>query len=206
MDETEARQLVYEQLAENSARSWGPRRLRERIASKGGVHLPRCAICLVSPSANTPDSRVGRDFISKVMHEVDPEGFALRHPLAKKGDIGAPQIQPTSGPNMEWTADGNDKLLALGLPIIGIKDTVTRFELLLRVVPQDRFKLAFAYLWLSVVKERGGWWSYLTPSLSRAQACAGFPLQKTSGDNAETVMVTGLVNALRSVGAGFDTS
>lgn len=158
MDEAEARQLVYKHLAEDSARKSGPRSIRERIASKDSVHLPRC----VSRTLNQRELRwhransyANRDFISKVMHEVDPEGFALRHPLAKKGDSEQP-APPVPGPNTQWSVDGHGELGSIGFPVFGVKDVVTRFELFLRVVPSNRPKLALAYLWLSTVKERGG--------------------------------------------------
>lgn len=87
------------------------------------------------------------------MRAHDKEGFARREPHAKK-------IHRTPlvalGPHDEWSADGHDKLSAIGFPVWGVRDKWSTKWLGLWTVPNNRLKLAIAYLYLSLVYELGG--------------------------------------------------
>lgn len=83
----------------------------------------------------------------------DPDGFKLREPAAKKVKRG---VLSSLGPHHEWSGDGHDKLTKLGFPIWGIRDKWSGKWLGLWVVPNNRYKDAIAYLYLSLVAELGG--------------------------------------------------
>ncbi|THH28069.1 hypothetical protein EUX98_g6112 [Antrodiella citrinella] len=156
--DTFKRQLVLDELERHPSRQAGPRRIRERIANATGVHLTR-------------------EFITNEMRAVDAEGFELRKPKTKKPRrTGLVSL----GPHHEWSADGHDKLSRIGFPIYGFRDVCTAKFLKLLALPNNRLKLAIAYLYLMVVKEQGG-----------------VPLQSTTDCGSETTLMYGLANALR---------
>ncbi|KAL0567778.1 hypothetical protein V5O48_014215 [Marasmius crinis-equi] len=158
MSEVEKRQLVADQLAKDPSRRKGPAIMKEAIAFDTGIHLTR-------------------DWIHDEMKLQDPEGFEERAPTAKK----IPRVQlVVLGPNHEWSGDGHDKLSAIGFPIWGIRDVWCGRWLGLWVVPNNRLKVAIAYLYLSLVYEMGG-----------------MPVQSTTDCGSETTRVFALANALR---------
>ena len=87
------------------------------------------------------------------MHAQDPAGFAQREPSAKKVHRG---VLISLGPHHEWSADGHDKLSAIGFPIWGVRDKWSGKWLGLWVVPNNRLKHSVAYLYLKLVAELGG--------------------------------------------------
>ena len=87
------------------------------------------------------------------MHLLDPEGFLRRHPTSKKKHRLALVVL---GPDFEWSCDGHDKLAKLGFPIWGIRDVWSGKWLGIWVVPNNRVKVAIAYLYLSLIKKLGG--------------------------------------------------
>lgn len=87
------------------------------------------------------------------MSLLDPEGFAIREPTAnKKRRVALKHI----GPHHEWSGDGHDKLAKIGFPIWGIRDCWSGKWLGLWVVPNNRYKVVIAYLYLKLVLELGG--------------------------------------------------
>ncbi|SRR6266481_2086425 len=99
-----------------------------------------------------------RDYVEMEMRLQDPEGFALRDPTAKKKHH-VPLV--VLGPHYEWSGDGHDKLSAIGYPIWGIRDVWSGKWLGLWVLPNNRLKLAIAYLYLSLVEELGGMYNLI---------------------------------------------
>ena|ERR1700722_912268 len=83
----------------------------------------------------------------------DPYGFDVREPSAKK-TFRQPLV--SIGIHHEWSADGHDKLSAIGFPIWGVRDKWSGKWLGLWVLPNNRLKLAVAYLYLSLIHELGG--------------------------------------------------
>jgi hypothetical protein len=82
-----------------------------------------------------------------------PDGFAKREPTAKKIPRGR---LFALGPHDIWSADGHDKLSALGLPIYGVRDVWSGMWLGLWVVPNNRLSVVVGYLFLKLVLELGG--------------------------------------------------
>lgn len=93
------------------------------------------------------------EYTRNAMHLQDPTGAAAREPTAKK--VHKAQLVAL-GPHHEWSADGHDKLSALGFPIWGIRDKWTGQWLCLRVVPNNRLRDSMAYLYLEVIHKLGG--------------------------------------------------
>jgi hypothetical protein len=87
------------------------------------------------------------------MHEYCPEGYIRRHPLHPK-TVRTPLT--SLGPNDEWSADGHDKLTKIGIAIYGFRDKASGCWLSLKVLPNNRFNVAIAYTYLSLVEEKGG--------------------------------------------------
>lgn len=87
------------------------------------------------------------------MRLLDPKGFSLREPAAKKKHRG---VLVSLGPHHEWSADGHDKLAQIGFPIWGVRDKWSGKWLGLWVVPNNRRLKATAYLYLKLVAELGG--------------------------------------------------
>lgn len=87
------------------------------------------------------------------MRIQDPDRFLSREPTAKKIKRGT---LISLGPHHEWSADGHDKLAAIGFPIWGIRDKWSGRWLALWVIPNNWYKLAIAYLYLKLVAELGG--------------------------------------------------
>lgn len=83
----------------------------------------------------------------------DPDGFERREPGARKTHRVA---LVSLGPHHEWSGDGHDKLSAIGFPIWGLRDKWSGKWLGLWVVPNNRFKMSIAYLYLLLVYELGG--------------------------------------------------
>ena len=87
------------------------------------------------------------------MKAQDPESFDARQPTAKR-------IHRTPlvalGPNHEWSADGHDKLTAIGFPIYGIQDKWSGRWLGLWVLPNNRLKTAIGYVYLQLIHRHGG--------------------------------------------------
>ena len=87
------------------------------------------------------------------MHILDPDAFAGRGPMAKKVHRVA---LVALGRHHHWSGDGHDKLVKIGFPVWGIQDMWTGKWLGLWTVPDNRLKLAIAYLYLSLVSELEG--------------------------------------------------
>jgi hypothetical protein len=101
-----------------------------------------------------------REYIISEMRKQDPEGFANREPAVGKKVLRTPLV--ALGPHHEWSADGHDKLSKLGFPIYGIRDKWCTKWLGLWVVPNNRLKLAVAFLYLSLVKKLGGMFYFVS--------------------------------------------
>ncbi|KJA25629.1 hypothetical protein HYPSUDRAFT_85343 [Hypholoma sublateritium FD-334 SS-4] len=158
MPTEDRRQLVLDAMAKDPARRQGPSSVKEAIAFGTGVHLTR-------------------QYIREEMRVQDPAGFAEREPSAKKVHRG---VLISLGPHHEWSADGHDKLSAIGFPIWGVRDKWSGKWLGLWVVPNNRLKLSVAYLYLKLVSELGG-----------------MPIQSTTDCGSETTLIYGLACALR---------
>ncbi|KAI0719352.1 hypothetical protein C8T65DRAFT_693334 [Cerioporus squamosus] len=158
LPETEKRQLILDQMAKHPSRGLGPRRMKEAIALDSGVQLTR-------------------DYISEEMHKLDPTGFVQRHPKSKKKHR---TVLIVRGPDFEWSCDGHDKLSAIGFPIWGVRDVWSGKWHGIWVVPSNRVKVVIAYLYLRLVKQRGG-----------------MPLQTTTDRGSETTGVYAFASALR---------
>jgi hypothetical protein len=100
-----------------------------------------------------------RDFVDSEMCLQDPEGFSIRDPTAKRIQRVALVVP---GPHYEWSGDGHDKLAAIGFPIWELRDVWSGKWLGIWVLPNNRLKLAIAYLYLSLVEELGGTCALLT--------------------------------------------
>lgn len=83
-----------------------------------------------------------------------PDGFVIHEPTSGKKIHRTPLV--AIGPHHEWSADGHDKLLKPGFPIWGAHNKWSAKWLGLWVVPNNRLKVAIAYLYLSLIKRLGG--------------------------------------------------
>ncbi len=131
------------------------------------------------------------------MRLQDPEGFSRREPGANKIIRG---VLRSLGPNHEWSADGHDKLVALGFAIWGIRDKWSGKWLGLWVLPNNRYKDSIAFLYLKLVAELLGRYlkkSHFTVYLN--SSLLGMPIQSTTDCGSETTLLYGLASALRSV-------
>ncbi|KAF8478327.1 hypothetical protein JB92DRAFT_2768728 [Gautieria morchelliformis] len=103
-------------------------------------------------TTETPD-QVKRQLVLDQMAKDDLDGFVLHDPTAKK-------IHRTPlvvlGPHFEWSGDGHDKLAAIGFPIWALWDVWSGKWLGIWVLPNNRQKLAIAYVYLSLVEQLGG--------------------------------------------------
>ncbi|KAF9487145.1 hypothetical protein BDN71DRAFT_1405132, partial [Pleurotus eryngii] len=151
-------QLILDQMARDPLSRQGPNSVKEGILFDTGIKLTR-------------------EYTRNAMHLQDPTGAAACEPTAKK--VHKAQLVAL-GPHHEWSADGHDKLSALGFPIWGIRDKWTGQWLCLRVVPNNRLRDSMAYLYLEVIHELGG-----------------MPLQMTTDCGIETTVIYGLASALR---------
>jgi hypothetical protein len=140
-----------------------------------------------------------RGFINNEMRKQDPEGFTNREPAIGKKVLRTPLI--ALGPHHKWSADGHDKLLRLGFPIYGIRDKWSGKWLGLWVVPNNRLKLAVAFLYLSLVKDLGGvlYFNLIYLTHSSIDINLGMPIQSTTDAGSETTLMFALANALRYV-------
>ena len=93
------------------------------------------------------------DFVSRVMHEHDPEGFDKREPTAKK--IFRLPKYPI-GIHERWSGDGHDKLYKIGFPAWGCADYATSRWLGGWIVPSNRMVEVVAYCFLCLVEDFGG--------------------------------------------------
>lgn len=132
------------------------------------------------------------------MHEFCPEGYQRRHPRHSKI-----KRSPLSslGPNDEWSADGHDKLMKIGIAVYGFRDKASGKWLSLKVVPNNRLNVVITYLYLSLVEERGGMsnccitvFSYL---VLLPLSTTGMPLQTTTDCGSETTGAYAFGNLLR---------
>ena len=148
-------QLVLDEITRDPNGRKGPRTIKRDIALETGIHLTRSVpfinvplafAILINPSHSS-------DFVDGIMHEFCPDGYVRRNPLNMKI-----KRSPLSslGPNDEWSADGHDKLIKIGIAVYGFRDKATGKWLSLRVVPNNRLNLVITYLYLSLVEERGG--------------------------------------------------
>ena len=94
-----------------------------------------------------------RDFVEGEMRAQDGGAFELRKPHAKKVQR-FPLV--ALGPHHEWSGDSHDKLTAIGFPVWAMRDKWSGKWLGLRTVPNNRLKLAIAYLYLQLVYDYGG--------------------------------------------------
>ncbi|TBU22809.1 hypothetical protein BD311DRAFT_675229 [Dichomitus squalens] len=158
LTETEKRQLILDQMEKHPTRGMGPRRMQEAIAADAGVQLTR-------------------DYIAEEMHRLDLEGFTLQHPTSKKKHRAA---LVCLGPDYEISCDGHDKLSSIRFPIYGARDVWSGKWHGLWVLPNNRYKLAIAYVYLHLVKK-----------------LKGMPLQVTTDRGSETGGIYAFANALR---------
>ncbi|KAG6848069.1 hypothetical protein H0H93_003660 [Arthromyces matolae] len=158
LTEQQKRQIVADQMGKDPSGRQGPRRIKELITFNTGTRLTR-------------------DAVSAEMRIIDPEGFSLREPTSKKIHRG---VLTSIGPNHEWSADGHDKLVRIGFAIWGVRDKWSGKWLGLWVIPNNRLKVAIAYLYLSLVAKLGG-----------------MPLQSTTDRGSETTLLYGFATALR---------
>jgi len=137
-------QIILEQLDKDPAQHQGPATIKARIAFDQSIRLPRSEI-------------------SAVMHLHQPDGFIKRGPNSKK-ILRVPK-NPI-GINERWSADGHDKLYAIGFPIYAVVDDATGRWLRAWVVPSNRMGDIIGYLFLSLVEEmKGAFFSTLFHSL-----------------------------------------
>ncbi|TFK51655.1 hypothetical protein OE88DRAFT_1628795 [Heliocybe sulcata] len=158
LHESERRQLIVDQMAKDPTSRQGPMTVKEGVAYDNGIHLTRAVII-------------------NEMRALDPKGFEIRDPTAKKVHR-VPVV--CLGPNHKWTGDGHDKLAEIGFPIWGMRDVWSGKWLGLWVVPSNRYKVTVAYLYLCLVETYGG-----------------IPIQSTTDCGSETTRVYGFANALR---------
>jgi hypothetical protein len=104
-------------------------------------------------SSNITYFKHPRKAVISHMRVEEPDGFRLCEPTMKKIKRG---VLTSLGPHHEWSGDGHDKLVKLGFPIWGIRDKWSGKWLGLWVVPNNRYKEAVAYLYLSLVTELAG--------------------------------------------------
>ncbi|KAH7903949.1 hypothetical protein BJ138DRAFT_1019807 [Hygrophoropsis aurantiaca] len=160
MSDTIKRQLILDQMAKDPTSHQGPRIIKENIALDTGIHLTR-------------------DWITMEMRLIDPSGFESRSPTAKRIHRVA---VVALGPHYRWSGDGHDKLVKIGWPIWGVRDVWSGKWLGLWVVPDNRLKVATAYLFLKLVEELGG-----------------MPIQMVTDCGSETTKIYGVATALREI-------
>ncbi|RDX41373.1 hypothetical protein OH76DRAFT_1423158 [Lentinus brumalis] len=170
LPETQKRQLILDQMAKHPTPKW---RSTPPVVLAHGVSR---RVSLATRSSVYPDI-LSRDYISAEMHALDPDGFVIRQPKSKKKHRVALVVL---GPDFEWSCDGHDKLSGIGFPIWGVRDVWCGKWLGLWVVPNNRLKRVIAYLYLRLVKERGG-----------------MPVQTTTDRGSETTGVYAFASALR---------
>jgi hypothetical protein len=134
MTQQEAAQLVLDQMDKDPSRRQGVRTIQAKIAFDTEQHLPR-------------------DFVSKVMHTHDEEGFTLRDPGSKQ--IFRVKKVPL-GIHERWAGNGHDKLYRIGFPIWAVVDDATGKWLDAWVVPSNRLGHVIGYLFLCLVEKFGG--------------------------------------------------
>lgn len=136
-----------------------------------------------------------RDYITDEMHLLDPAGFDQRRPTSKKVHR-VPIV--VLGPDYEVSLDGHDKLSAIGFPIYGARDVWSGKWHGAWVLPNNRYKVAIAYVYLSLIKKLKGvsWWQ-LHLSAPCAEVHLGMPLQVTTDRGSETGGIYAFANALR---------
>jgi hypothetical protein len=128
------------------------------------------------------------------MRLQDPEGFAIQDPIARKVHQ-VPLV--VLGPHYEWSGDGHDKLASIGFPIWALHDVWSGKWLGIWVLPNNRLKLAIAYLYLSLVEELSGE-LVLYIFLCRSHLYTiGMPVQSTTDCGSETTEMYGFASALR---------
>ncbi|KAF8991416.1 hypothetical protein BDQ17DRAFT_1370782 [Cyathus striatus] len=131
--------------------------VREDIARKNGLILTH-------------------DYVTAEMKRQAQQGFETRRPEIKKPW----QVALVSlGPNYEWSADGHDKLAAIGFPIWGVRGKWSGKWLELWVVPNNHLKLSIGYLYLDLIEK-----------------ISGIPIQMTTDCRSELGKVFKLSNAL----------
>ena len=131
------------------------------------------------------------------MKRQAPEGFAARAPTAKKLHR-EPLV--SLGPHHEWSADGHNKLAAIGFPIWGVRDKWSGKWLGLWVIPNNRLKDAIAYLYLELVGQLKGEYFLIDCDRNIGQFIdniLGMPIQMTTDAGSETTGVFELSNMLR---------
>jgi hypothetical protein len=179
-------------MAKDPTNMQGPRTIKEGIAHDTGEHISRyvdfpCPYSAIDTSFS--------DWITNEMHELDPDGFAARAPTAKK--IHRVPIVAL-GIHDRWCADGHDKLKKIGFPIWAVREMWSGKWLGLWSIPDNRLKLAIAYLYLRLVEEHGGNDSdcfIICDSLLILSV--GMPLLMVTDCGSETTKIYGFANALR---------
>ena len=137
MPHQEKVQLIIDELDKDSSGSQGLDNIKAHLAFLG-FHL-------------------SRDFISDIMHEFEAEGFDRREPGAKK--ILRIAKNPV-GIHEHWAGDGHDKLYSIGFPIWAVVDDATSKWLGAWVVPSNRLGNIIGYLFLTLVENYGGMFSF----------------------------------------------
>jgi len=84
----------------------------------------------------------------------NPQAVFARHPQTRKvHHHGLWSI----GPNEEWCVDGHEKILrSMGIAVWGVIDKFSRMELGLWAMPNARIQEIPPFLFLRLVKEKGG--------------------------------------------------
>lgn len=95
--------------------------------------------------------RVRRDIVLDIMHEIDPDGIALR----LKGRLKRRRFW-CAGPDHIWSSDGHDKLKPYGIAIYGLIDAWSRKVLAFDVGITNNDPRPVAYLYLQTVRRLGG--------------------------------------------------
>lgn len=95
--------------------------------------------------------RVRRSTVIELMHEIDPEGVALRRQRALKR-----RRFFTHGSNYIWSSDGHDKLKPFGIAIYGCVDAWSRKVLSFEVGVNNSDPRWVAYHYLHTVRRIGG--------------------------------------------------
>lgn len=93
--------------------------------------------------------RLGRDFVSEIMHTHDDMGFAFHDPSSKK-TFRVKKV--LIGIHKCWAGDGHDKLCKIGFPVWAVVDDATAKWLGAWVVHNNRMGHIVAYLYLCLVE------------------------------------------------------
>ncbi|KAJ7190707.1 hypothetical protein GGX14DRAFT_407784 [Mycena pura] len=126
--------LVLKEVERDTAGQLGPRRIREKVIHRTGVHLPR-------------------EVVRGVMLDHAPEHFPQREPTADQ------IIRVAKDPeaiHQQWSLDGHDKWNAIGFGIYGLVDDSTGHLLHEYILPSNRLGQVVLWCWLDQVEKYKG--------------------------------------------------